>query len=95
MKLDPHWGQTMQRVKVGVTGLAIVLLMIALASVVLRSANRERATVAPGASRPELVENLAQANTAEAANEPLAEIGAAPSGQANDSTPASTPVRRR
>lgn len=75
--------QTVQRVKVGVTGLAVVLLLILLASALLRSVGHERA----GAPRAELATNLASANVADA-NEPLAEIGAAPAAQANESAAA-------
>ena len=97
MDIPPHQPrapQVVQRVKVGMTGLAIVLLLIVLASVLVRSAGRERASVMAGASRADLAGNLAQANAADATSEPLAEIGVAPSGQGNDSTvagPGKTP----
>ena len=76
-------GQTVQRVKVGVTGLAVVLLLILLASALMRSVGHQRT----GAPRAELAANMASANAADA-NEPLAEIGAAPAAQANESLPA-------
>lgn len=87
--------QVVQRVKVGVTGLAAVLLLIVLASVLVRSAGHERADFLPGASRADLAANLAQANAADAASEPLAEIGVAPSAAGNDATAAlnGKPVR--
>ena len=81
-------GQTAQRVRVGVTGLAIVLLLILLASAVVRSVGHERA------SRAALAANLAQANSADP-SEPLAEIGVAPSGQSNDSAPTESGRRGR
>ncbi len=80
----PRAPQVVQRVKVGLTGLAIVLLLIVLASVLVRSVGHERAVAASGASRADLAGNLAQVNAADSASEPLAEIGVAPSGQGND-----------
>lgn len=78
-------GQKMQRVKVGATGLAAVLLLIALASAVLSWANKEPPVTVIGAPKPDVVANLTMANAtdpavAEApAKEPLAELGVAPS----------------
>ncbi len=86
----PPTTQTVQRVRVGVTGLAVVLLLILLASALMRSVGHERGS----APRAELAANLVAANAADA-NEPLAEIGAAPAAQANESNPAAPPVRGR
>ena len=75
----------MQRVRVGMTGLASVFVLIALASAVFNSANREPPASAVGASKPAVVANLTDTavdNTA-APNEPLAEIGVAPSTDTN------------
>ena len=71
----------MQRVRVGMTGLASVLVLIALASAVFNSASREPAESAIGASKAEVVANLTDAVIANstAPNEPLAELGVAPS----------------
>lgn len=69
--------QTMQRVKVGMTGLAVVLLLIGLASVVFNAANRNT----PGAgalANSEIASNAALGNRADA-NEPLTELGVSPS----------------
>ncbi|MFA5969271.1 MAG: hypothetical protein WC816_08545 [Sphingomonas sp.] len=76
--------QAMQRIKVGATGLAAVLLMIALASAVLSWASKDQPVAAVGASKPEVVANLTQANATDpaastATREPLAELGLAPS----------------
>lgn len=74
--------QAMQRVKVGMTGLAIVLLLIGLASAVFSSASRETPVAAVGAAKPEVVANLMMDNGVAAdpaAKEPLAEIGVTPS----------------
>lgn len=95
-------GQTMQRVKVGATGLALVLLMIALASAVLSWANKEQPVRAVGAPKAEVVANLTQANATDPAQadqpakEPLAELGVAPSAApeaapANKTEPAPAP----
>ena len=68
--------QTSQRVRVGVIGLAVVVLLIALASAILGSANHERPVVAPGGAKPDLVANMALGNDAALAAEPLADLGA-------------------
>lgn len=84
----PSSHQTVQRVKVGMIGLAAVILLIGLASAIFSVASRER-PVAVDAS------NVAVAkpsnNTADAANEPLAELGVAPSADVNASQPAGKP----
>lgn len=69
----------MQRVKVGLIGLAAVLLLIGLASLVIGSATRERPIGGIGAPQPEVVANMALDNAAGASAEPLAELGVAPS----------------
>jgi len=82
MKLVPEPSQSIQRVKVGITGLAFVILLIGLASAIFSSASREPvpATAADGA-RPELIANLAAVplNVTDPVKEPLAELGVAPS----------------
>jgi hypothetical protein len=69
--------QTSQRVKVGAIGLAVVVLLIALASAVLGSASRERAATAPGGAKPDIVANMALGNEA-GSSEPLADMGVTP-----------------
>lgn len=74
----------MQRIKVGATGLAAVLLMIALASAVLSWASKEPPIAVAGAPKADVVANLTQANASDpaadaTAKEPLAELGVAPS----------------
>jgi len=80
--------QAIQRVRVGMTGLAMVIVLIGLASVVFTSANRERPVTAVGASNVTVVADIADSgNTSEARNnEPLAEIGVAPSAQITNSS---------
>ena len=83
MKAFRQPGQSLQRVRVGLTGLAIVLVLIGLASVVFRSVSRERPGTAPGLARAETLANMAAGNTADPSGEPLAELGVAPAGQEN------------
>ena len=67
----------MQRVKVGVIGLAAVMLLIGLASIIIGSATRERPVSAIGAPKPEVIANMALDNGLAPAGEPLAELGVA------------------
>ena len=73
--------QTRQRVRVGMIGLAAVVLLIGLASAIFSSVNQQQPVNATGASQPELVANMsapASAPTAGPTNEPLAEMGVTP-----------------
>lgn len=84
--------QTMQRVRVGVTGLALVLLLIGLAGAVFNAVNRERPVAAIGGAKPETVAAMGDGNTLAAddqPNEPLADLGVAPASvpEENQSTP--------
>jgi hypothetical protein len=81
----PNSHQTIQRVKVGMVGLAAVILLIGLASAIFSAADRER-TVAVGGSNVAAAKVVA--NAADPANEPLAELGVAPSADVNTSAPA-------
>ncbi|WP_375398046.1 hypothetical protein [uncultured Sphingomonas sp.] len=87
--------QTVQRVKVGVIGLASVLLLIGVAAVIFSAVDRERPVVAIGAPKEDVVANLTMTNSATSENvatsEPLAELGVAPSTQA---TPAASAAGR-
>lgn len=71
---DPK--QALQRVKVGMIGLAAVVLLIALASAIIGSATRERPV--GGAAQANIVAEMALPNSAAPAGEPLAEMGVAP-----------------
>lgn len=66
--------ERMQRVRVGVTGLAAVLLVVALATAVATSV-RKRAADSAVAGPPDVVATL---NTTEEKTEPLAQLGVAP-----------------
>jgi hypothetical protein len=76
---QPDTDQSMQRVRVGMTGLAAVLVLIGLASAVFKSASSEAPITAVGSSKPEVVANMTDATIDNTANEPLAELGVAPS----------------
>lgn len=83
MMIGQDQGQTSQRVKVGMIGLAAVLLLIGLAAAVFSTASRERPVAAAGGVRPEVVANLVTGNEsapgATATSEPLADLGLTPS----------------
>ena len=71
-----------QRVRVGMLGLATVVLLIGLASAIFSAVNRERPVTAAGAAKPEVVANMTLPGTLPstgATNEPLAELGVTPS----------------
>ena len=80
--------QAIQRVRVGMTGLAMVVVLIGLASVIFTSANRERPVTAIGASNVTVVADIADTSNSSdtKTNEPLAEIGVAPSAQLANSS---------
>ena len=54
--------QTSQRARVGAIGLAIVVLLIVLASALMGSASRQRTGAAPGGAKPDIVANIALGN---------------------------------
>ena len=100
MKKAREQTQAMQRVKVGTTGLAVVLLMIGLASAIFSSASRETPVSAVGAAKPDVVAKLTMGNTTApdaAVKEPLAEIGVTPSTatEALNSTAPTRPATRK
>jgi hypothetical protein len=87
--------QTMQRVKVGMSGLAAVVLLIGLASAIFSAASRERPVDVPGAAKLEIPATVPTLNTtvpSDTASEPLAELGVAPS-TTNSEAPA-TPAHQ-
>jgi len=83
---DP--AQTSQRVKVGMIGLAAVLLLIGLAAAIFSTVNKDRPISVIGGARPDVVANMAAGNSAlpngTATSEPLAELGVAPSTATED-----------
>ncbi len=85
----PDSQQTMQRIRVALTGLAAVVLLIGLAGAIFSAVDRNAPVEAAGAARPDVVANLtgaAPGPNAEAAvvDEPLAELGVAPSKSASE-----------
>lgn len=88
--------QTTQRVRVGMTGLASVLLLIGLASAVFSWASKETPVAVPGAARVDVVANMTATNSSDAAsfgsNEPLAELGVAPSTATEDANASMAPA---
>lgn len=93
MKQGVPSSQAMQRVRVGMVGLAAVILLIGLASALFSAANRQQSPTA--ATSAAEVANMTAANAtaaAEAGNEPLAQLGVAPSSTAEASvTPQEAP----
>lgn len=89
----------MQRVRVGMTGLLIVLVLIGLASAVFSSANRDVPVAAIGAPNASVVANISDAmgNTAVAKgkDEPLAEMGVTPSTGSTEAVDAAKIARQQ
>lgn len=83
----------MQRVRVGLTGLAAVMLIVAVSTAIFESAKvgENKAAAAPEEVRSEQAVANMLVNTTEAPNEPLAEIGVTPSATPADSAEANAP----
>ena len=83
---DP--AQTTQRVKVGIIGLAAVLLLIGLAAAIFSTVSKEKPLAVAGGARADVVANMVSGNdsapTDTSTSEPLAELGVAPSTAAKD-----------
>ncbi|MCW3847537.1 hypothetical protein OF829_09810 [Sphingomonas sp. LB-2] len=94
--LQTDSAQAMQRVRVGMTGLAMVLVVIGLASAIFSSANREEPVAAIGASNSTVVANMTDANVVveKSKEEPLAELGVAPSTGATEAVNAAEIAKR-
>lgn len=75
MTVARQTSQTIQRARVGLIGLAAVIMLIGIASAIMRAVTRERPVAAAGAAQPEVVANMLIANAAEAGGEPLADLG--------------------
>jgi hypothetical protein len=77
----------MHRVKVGMTGLAAVLVLIGLGSAVFKSVSTEAPVNAIGSAKPDVVANMTSdpADNATASSEPLAELGVTPPASTNAS----------
>lgn len=93
MPSDPQ--SSMQRVRVGLTGLASVMLLMGVASAIFSSAREEAPVLAEGAPKPDVVANMTEGmvtnSATEPKDEPIAELGIAPrtaESPAPDLTPA-------
>lgn len=88
----------MQRVRVGMTGLAMVLVLIGLASAIFTSANRDAPLSGVGASNSTVVANITEgagnAVVEKGKDEPLAELGVAPSTAATEEINAAEIAKR-
>ena len=78
MKTAQATSPASQRIKVGLIGLAAIVLLIAVASAVIGGASREAPINTVGAAQPEVVANMAVVNDATPSAEPMAELGVAP-----------------
>jgi hypothetical protein len=79
--------QAVQRLQIGIAGLAAMVLMIALASVIMEQANRTEAT-----SVPQAAATVAAESTAAPQTDPLADAGVVPDMPAE---PTPTPSREQ
>jgi hypothetical protein len=101
MKSGSHQdsAQAMQRVRVGMTGLLIVLVLIGLASAIFSSANRSDPVAAIGAPNASVVADMTDGSGANAAekgkDEPLAEMGVTPSTGATEAVDATAIARQQ
>ena len=99
MKSGSHQdsAQAMQRVRVGMTGLLIVLVLIGLASAIFSAANRDVPVAAIGAPNASVVANMTDGsgNTVveKGKDEPLAEMGVTPSTGATEAVDAAKIAR--
>jgi hypothetical protein len=76
----------MQRVRVGITGLAAVLLVVLLATAIASGVKRNAADGANAVAPPPLAPTVATpTNTVDPNSEPLAQLGAAPGGKPDQS----------
>ena len=77
----------MQRVRIGITGLAVVFLVVLLAAAIVGFRSKERSGEANMAAESE--------NSAKPPADPLAELGVAPGGTAGESgTPQDAPPQQ-
>ena len=99
MMIGQDQGQTSQRVKVGMIGLAAVLLLIGFAAAVFSTASRERPMAVAGGVRADVVANLVSGNQsapgAGATSEPLADLGLTPSAVSDPATNGNAPKPAR
>jgi len=78
---DPDPRQTVQRVRVGLVGLAAVILLIGLAGMIFSAIRREQPGAGPGTSNAVAALDANASDT----NDPLADLGVAPGTPVNES----------
>jgi len=86
--IAPEPGHAGHRAKVGMIGLAAVLLLIGLAAAVFATATKDRPLVVASGARTQVEHRILDNTTApsdQATNEPLAELGVAPSASTSES----------
>lgn len=82
--------ERMQRLRVGITGLAAVVLIVLLATAIATGVRR---TAAANQNATSTVGAPASANAVNAKSEPLAQLGVAPGGSSTNSMQATKPKR--
>ncbi len=88
--------QIMQRVRVGMTGLALVVVLMLVASALFRLAHDEAPVSVVGAPNADAVAGITGGNTVAPPDEPLAELGIAPAASdGNQAEPAPLPSSAR
>lgn len=95
---SPDTAQTMQRIYVGLTGLAVVTVLIVLASAVVAWRANDMPVSAVGASNSAVVANMTALGNSlgeKTKEEPLAELGAAPSTTTTEKVDAAVIARRQ
>jgi hypothetical protein len=81
-------GQRMQRVRVGVTGLAAVLLIVTLATAIATGVRRSAGDTGNSFAPPPVSSTVAPpGNSIDPNSEPLAQLGAAPGGKPDKAEP--------
>jgi hypothetical protein len=95
---SPDTAQTMQRVYVGLTGLAVVTVLIVLASAVVAWRSNDMPVSAIGGANSSVVANMTALGNSlgeKVKDEPLAELGAAPSTTSSDKADAAEAARQQ
>ena len=83
----------MQRLRVGVTGLAAILLVVLLATAIASGVRRKAGDETAATASPPLTTTVDTSNTVDPNAEPLAQLGVAPGGT-TDSQPTAKPPAR-
>lgn len=87
-------GQRMQRLRVGVTGLAAVVLTVMLATAIATGVRQSAGESGNGFAAPPVSATITpSSNSVDPNSEPLAQLGAAPGRKADDAEPA-VPAKR-